>query len=299
MAATIKNAFAPLFTQKVDYVVGNPPWINWESFPEDYRDDLKPLWEKYGLFTLSGARARLGGGKKDLSMLFVYVCVDRYLVDKGKLGFVITQTIFKTRGAGDGFRWLRLKDNNKYIYIAPNKVSDISSIQVFDSATNRTSILIASRSSKAFSYPVPYDYWTGPTKIQEDRSLKDVMGLVTVSALSGAPIQASNPASPWLTAHKDAIPGIRKLIGKTVAFRAFEGVNTGGLNGCYWLDVISKVPEGLLVENLHDSGKKKVKKVRGVVESGLVYPLIRGRDIRRWSAAPSAYQIISQDPSTS
>lgn len=130
-ARIIKNAFAPLFIKRVDYVVGNPPWINWESLPEDYRDDMKPLWQQYGLFTLSGSAGRLGGGKKDISMLFVYSCIDNYLVDSGKLGFVITQTIFKTQGAGDGFRrfqFSKYDQNNKpltYI-IKPLTVSDLS-----------------------------------------------------------------------------------------------------------------------------------------------------------------------------
>ncbi len=33
----IKNSFAPLLTGKFDYVVGNPPWINWESLPDSYK----------------------------------------------------------------------------------------------------------------------------------------------------------------------------------------------------------------------------------------------------------------------
>ncbi len=103
-ARIIKNAFAPLFIGQVDYIAGNPPWVNWESLPEDYRDSMKHLWHTYGLFTLSGSAGRLGGGKKDLAMLFVYAGMDNYLRDGGKLGFVITQTIFKTKGAGDGFR---------------------------------------------------------------------------------------------------------------------------------------------------------------------------------------------------
>ena len=106
-ARIIKNAFAPLFIGKVGYVAGNPPWVNWEHLPEDYRDAMKPLWEEYNLFTLSGSEGRLGGGKKDISMLFTYSSVDNYLEEGGKLGFVITQSVFKTQGAGDGFRRFR------------------------------------------------------------------------------------------------------------------------------------------------------------------------------------------------
>ncbi len=43
-ARIIKNAFAPLFIGKVDYVAGNPPWVNWEHLPDDYRQSTAPLW---------------------------------------------------------------------------------------------------------------------------------------------------------------------------------------------------------------------------------------------------------------
>ena len=45
----IKNAFAPLFTGKFDYIVGNPPWINWEYLPPEYREISSEIWEHYGL----------------------------------------------------------------------------------------------------------------------------------------------------------------------------------------------------------------------------------------------------------
>lgn len=294
----IKNAFAPLFLQRVDLVVGNPPWINWESLPNDYRDDLKSLWLRYDLFTLTGAKARLGGGKKDLSMLFVYVCVDRYLKDGAMIAFVITQTVFKTRGAGDGFRRFRFDSGNQRVRIRPSLVLDLSGLQVFDGATNRTAVLIAHRSPKDVSYPVPYLVWNGPARIAENRTLTDVLASVSIKKLSAIPVEKGKSTSPWLTIHESAVPGVTKLLGKTTAFRAFEGVNTGGLSGCYWIKVLEKVPTGILIENLYDEGKKKLKKVREVIESDLVYPLIRGRDIRMWSVDPSAHQIISQDPDT-
>ncbi len=87
-----------------DFVVGNPPWIAWDNLPGDYREATKPHWQRYGLFSLSGNDARHGGGKKDLSMLVLYAAADRYLRDGGRLGMVITQTLFQSKGAGDGFR---------------------------------------------------------------------------------------------------------------------------------------------------------------------------------------------------
>jgi SAM-dependent methyltransferase len=48
-ARLLKNNFAPLTVGPFDYIVGNPPWINWEHLPDAYREDTKHLWERYQL----------------------------------------------------------------------------------------------------------------------------------------------------------------------------------------------------------------------------------------------------------
>jgi type II restriction/modification system DNA methylase subunit YeeA len=100
--AIIRNAFAPILKGKFDYVVGNPPWVNWENLPESYREASKNLWEKYGLIKIRG-KTGLGKVKRDLAMLFLTRCIDLYLKENGKLGFLMPFTIFKTQ-AGAGFR---------------------------------------------------------------------------------------------------------------------------------------------------------------------------------------------------
>ena len=101
--------------RRFDFVVGNPPWIAWDNLPDEYREATKPLWQRYGLFTLSGTEARHGGGKKDLSMLMLYAAADRYLKPSGRLAMVVTQTLFQTRGAGDGFRRFRLGGDGPWL----------------------------------------------------------------------------------------------------------------------------------------------------------------------------------------
>jgi hypothetical protein len=67
----------------------------------------------------------------------------------------------------------------------------------------------------------------------------------------------------------------------------------------FWIRVLGARSNGdLLIENLHDIGKKKVDHVQTVIESDLVYPLLRGRDVKAWAAAPSAFIIMTQDPRT-
>lgn len=75
-ARIIKNAFAPMFLESCDYVVGNPPWVNWEHLPDEYRVSMIPVWQHYGLFPHSGMDTILGKGKKDISMLMTCVVID-------------------------------------------------------------------------------------------------------------------------------------------------------------------------------------------------------------------------------
>ena len=294
-ARIIKNAFAPLFIDKVDYVAGNPPWVNWEHLPEGYRQSTAPLWQQYNLFRHKGYKAKLGGGKDDISILMTYVAHDAFLVEGGHLGFVITQSVFKTVGGGEGFRSFEYESRGTKWYLPPLGVHDLSNFQPFEGATNRTAVLIVGKEKRAFCYPVPYTVWkkTARGKIASELQLHEVRAKTERKQLAAQPVQNQIRTSPWLTAPEQALPGIQKVIGQS-AYRAYEGVNTGGLNGCFWIRVLQERPNGeLLVENLHDVGRIKVECVQAVIEPDLVYPLLRGRDVQRWHAKPSAHIILA------
>ncbi|MCH7472034.1 N-6 DNA methylase [bacterium] len=296
-ARIIKNAFAPLFIERVDYVAGNPPWVNWEHLPEEYRQSTAPLWQTYDLFRHKGYKAKLGGGKDDVSILMLYVAHDCYLLEEGKLGFVITQTVFKTTGGGEGFRTFEYRTDDTTWRINPIVVHDLSSLQPFEGATNRTAVVIVKKQRDAFSYPVPYVVWDklGRGRISTDSTLADVERVTKCTQLSAQPVDPEKSTSPWLTVPEAALPGVQKVIGCS-DYRAYEGVNTGGLNGCYWIRILEELPNGdLLIENLHDVGKIKVERVQAAIEPDLVYPLLRGRDVKRWHAEPSAYIILANE----
>lgn len=298
-ARIIKNAFAPIFVgSQFDYVIGNPPWINWENLPSNYRESTIDLWNKYELREEKGQLDRMRAGKRDLSMLFVYVGIDKYLKDEGKLGFIITQSVFKTKGAGDGFRRFKFHDGeNNIVYIKPELVADLSSLKPFESATNRTAVFIASKSNRKFKYPVKYVKWNkkGSRRAKNLDTLKDIKLHIDFQKLAAVPIEHSQLTSPWLTLPRKVISPVRKAIGKS-NYCAHEGINTGGLSGCYWVDIKKKFRNNqLLIENLWDAGKKKVKQEQARVESELIYPLVRGKDIDRWHANPSCYVIVPQD----
>ena len=140
-----------------------------------------------------------------------------------------------------------------------------------------------------------YTTWKGKSRIAQDESLVTVKSETTQRNMGAVPILNYKISSPWLSAPKQALSGLQKVVGPS-RYRAFAGCCTW-LNGVYWIRILDKRSNGdLLVENLHDVGKIKVKHMQSVIEPNLVYPLLRGRDVRRWQAGPSGYIILGQDP---
>jgi SAM-dependent methyltransferase len=133
-ARILKNAFAPLFIGKFDYIVGNPPWVNWENLPDGYRRQTAYLWERYGLAARKGAsreQFELGKKKGDLSALMTLSVADTLLKPDGRLGFVITQSLLKTSAAA-GFRQFQIPQPcNNPIPLRVVHVDDMVDLQPF------------------------------------------------------------------------------------------------------------------------------------------------------------------------
>lgn len=292
-ARFLKNAFAPMIAGKFDFVVGNPPWIRWGYLSQEYRQATLPLWQNYGLFSLKGHAARLGGGEKDFSMLFTYAAIDYYLKNKAKLGFLITQEVFKSKGAGEGFRRFRLGDSE---YFKVLKAHDLVTVQPFEGAANKTAMIIA-RKDDATIYPVPYTVWSrkkGIGKIPPDAVLENVSPLLQKKKLLAQPI--GSLTGQWQTVSEKQ-KGLEAIKGEN-NYQARRGASTEPY-GVFWIEVKQVLSDGnLLVRNMAERGKWKVQQVEETIEPDIVFPLISGSDIERWKNTPHIYVLISQDPKT-
>jgi hypothetical protein len=112
------------------------------------------------------------------------------------------------------------------------------------------------------------------------------------------PVNPSDPTSPWLTARPKALKAVRKVLGKS-DYVAHAGVYTGGANAVYWVDIVYKRPDGLVVvRNIIEGAKVKVDEVTETIEPDLLYPLLRGRDVWRWEAEPSAWILVPHTVAT-
>jgi hypothetical protein len=235
--------------------------------------------------------------KDDISVLMTYVAADKLLKEGGKLGFLITQSVFKSELGGKGFRQFRISQpNGKFVPLRVLHVDDMVSLQPFEGASNRTAVMVLEK-GKPTAYPVPYTVWRkqGRERFTYDSTLEEVTNATVRLKFVAEPVNPSDPTSPWLTARPKAIKSVRKVLGKS-DYKAHEGVNTGGANAVYWVDIYKR-PDGLVVvRNITEGAKVKVDEVTEPIEPDLLYPLLRGRDVQRWKAEPSAYIIVTHKP---
>jgi len=280
--SVLRNAFAPMLNGKFDFIIGNPPWIAWENLPEQYRESSKNLWENYKLAKFRGGTG-MGKAKKDLSMLFLVRSFNLYLKEGGKLGFLMTFTIFKTQ-AGAGFRNYLI--NNTKIHI----IHDLVTLRPFEGAINRTGAIVVEKTQRkdninaqrANMSGVKHIIWDGK-QIPPDTTLEEVLKTTRRYDAVMIPLILDDPSSPWMQTSQHIIHAIRKIINGEQYYEAYEGVNPG-INQIYYVKILRKNPDNyLIITNPSESGqKKKVKQIEVKVEPDLVYPLIRGRDIKKW-----------------
>jgi hypothetical protein len=293
-ARIIKNAFAPLFQGRFDYVAGNPPWVNWESLPGDYRQETAPLWLVHNLFTHKGFDAILGKSKDDISVLLTYVALDNYLKEDGRLGFVITQSVFKTAGGGQGFRRFQLGDGTPVGVVA---VDDMVDLQPFEGASNRTAVVILQRGRKT-KYPVTYNLWyrtASGRRIPEDLALEEIQTMCAIRQLVAQPIDSKNSDSSWISGRPRSLAAMARVLGAST-YKGRKGI-TASVNGVFWLQKVASRPDGLTVfANLTERAKKDIDDIQVALEPDLIYPLLRGQDVQRWSATPSAHILVTHLP---
>jgi type II restriction/modification system DNA methylase subunit YeeA len=303
--AIIRNAFAPLLKGKFDYAVGNPPWVNWENLPESYREVSKSLWDYYGLTEMAG-KAGLGKVKKDLAMLFLARCYHLYLKEGGVLGFLVPFTLFKTQ-AGAGFRrYLARRTRIRVVH-------DLVTLYPFEGAVNRTAVVAVEKVDTEELDPakienenlcggIKHVVWVNPSKkpVPTDKPLEEVLRETRRYHAVMVPLEPRKPESPWMQLTPKAVEAVRKPLSGPQYYEAHAGVYVG-LNQVYFVRIMGKTPDGrLVITNPPEPGQKKsVNQVEAAVEPDLVYPLVRGRDVKKWFVDfEDRYIILPHDPKT-
>ncbi len=294
----ISNSLAPTFEEPFDYVVGNPPWVSWETLPELYRRENEDLWQLYALHpdVPHGRRQRSERVPLDLSMLFVARCVHRYLVEGGRLAFLITSSVFQSELAGRGFRRRTLPAESQYAFV---KIEDLSRLRVFEDAANRTSILVAERAPSAGSLQIPARLWQGgaAATIPPHSSLEAALRLVVRTDLGAEPADPRDGRSPLLLMPEGALVASRPLRQASPYLAVVRnGIHTRGGNGILFVDVLQR--GNGLVRIRNDPGRGRVRNLHQFeadVEENAVKQLVRGEDVAPGAVNPVLGVLLFHD----
>ena len=286
----ITNAFAPALQLRFDYLVGNPPWVSWDTLPSSYRRDNDDLWLLYGLRPDAPPDRRQASTnvQMDIAMLFVAVCIDRYLRESGSLGFVITASVFRSELAGRGFRRRRLSSNGSYEFV---HLDDMSELRVFDGAQNQTAVLVARNRPESRGQLLPVTHWSGSetNSIPTDADLRTVATMTVRRNLYAEPCDPRDVASPLLIMPRIGLQASRFLRRRSPYVECIrKGVDTRGANGVYFLEVLDDMGDELLVQNLPAAGRnRRVPQIRAVIEKDATRWLVRGASVSRGCAKRS------------
>lgn len=286
---TLSNRINGYNINKFDVILGNPPWINWEYLSKEYRTKSQHLWPEYGIFSMKGKD--LSFSKEDVCVLITYIVIDKFLKDKGQLGFVIKQGLFKSAQNGIGFRKFTVRDGEYDIKV--NKVEDLSSIKAFENASTSTAIMFLQKGMKT-SYPLPYNTW----KLSKNRKrgklgtyseLENILSQIDINEMIAMPSVKTDITSLWITGYKEALEAVDNVLGEN-EYKARTGLFTGGANAVYWIDIVKKLDNGnVVIRNITERAKRKVENVEVEIESDLIYPLVKGSSISKWNIDKSIY----------
>lgn len=299
-ARLIENFFAPLLAEPFDFVVGNPPWVAPVHVPKDYRDDVREIVRNSGFqkpydpsFRKAKARFRAAERAYVACLPFTYIALKKYLKPSGKLAFLLTSSLAKTRNAG-GWR-------EKTLEYKVTRIVDLTLItDIHEGALCWSFIPIVVNENCSEKDEISYCYATRkgvkPKRKktrEEPPTVEYHEWMITPGSmrLSRKPSNVHYNRAPWFTAPPDICTLFRLMqkIGERLGdnFPIYMGVKPDSIPA-YQIGEISASQTGF-VEARFDKGEK------AQVESELVYPLIKGSNISPWNFS-FQFILVPHDP---
>lgn len=99
-----------------------------------------------------------------------------------------------------------------------------------------------------------------------------------MSLFKAEPVNENDATSSWITGKPKALKAVRKILGPS-DYSAHEGCNTGGANGVYWVEIVERRNDGLVVvSNITKGAKRKVESIQAAIEPDLIYLLERASE---------------------
>ncbi len=162
---TVKNEFSIDFPQsnfiqgdiffqkkeiKADFLIGNPPWVNFSDLDEDYKEETKHLYIHYGLVK-SSKDLLLGNARTDIATLVIAKVLYSNLKENGRAVFFLPLSIFQNDGANQEFR----NYNIRGVDFAVEDILDFNRTKIFEDILGRYGVAHFTRDKKQ-KFPIKY-----------------------------------------------------------------------------------------------------------------------------------------------
>lgn len=154
-------------------------------------------------------------------------------------------------------------------------------LQRFEGATNCTAVIILRKGAKT-PKEVPYVVWSKRDRhpLEINMTYEQVLANTSRKLFVGRNIDQEDPTSPWITGSAEILDILMPVIGPS-HYLARMGACFGA-TGVFRLEVLRSVRKDLALVRNVGGGKKHVQVRETNVESELLYPMLRGKDIGRW-----------------
>lgn len=282
---------AVLALRPADVIATNPPWVGWEYISRPYRAYLDSAWTTYDLFTARGRDASFL--KEDLSTLALITAWDRYLRTGGVSVAVVRANAMTSTLAARGLRRLSVFATD--VPLRLDRVRLFEHLRVFPSVQVETATWQITKGEKT-EFPVRVLKSRSERRRWQPRTTESLAAVDTQLRCEDAVAERIAPddlGSRWVIGRRDCVLASRSLGGNN-PYVGRTGVFTGGANAVYYLkrEDPGDTSEAPYFSNLTEGAKRDAPSVRVRLESSLVYEVIRGRDLTRWSSSPGALLLL-------
>ena len=301
-ARVIEQAFAPVSLERVELVVGNPPWINWKHLPEAWQERSESLWRTWGLWA---TKTRSSGiPLSDIAFLLLARCIATYAEPGAIVGFLVPESLLIGDPGNECIRRCELRSDvglSDSISYRPVAVDDWTEIKPFSPDAANKPIGIYLRTHDRAEWPIPKMTWRRARpgeRIRAESHWSTMARQLEAEKVEIAPVEPSNNTSPWV-----ADAGL-KLLAKghhTVHYTWGQGFHTRGADGYFTVELLSQEPRNgmVLVRNVPNVGTNTKGQMHreGEIETQFLWPLVRGKDVNRFSLQESGlYAVLPHDP---
>ncbi len=275
----VRNLVRPIWLaqpkHRVDVLVGNPPWLRYSKMTAAMQDRYKALARDRGLLT-----GGLGASARDLSTLFVARCVELYLADGGRFGFVMPHGVM-SRKPHEGFRTGRWTSEFAKVNVAFERSWDLE--HVTTGFPNHACVVFGRISPSPVALPAEVFAWHG--KIDPvDVSWTVASTRVTTSEALIVALRSSDTfASPYAEQFRQgAIVVPRILLQVDIISSSLNPLGAGA----------GRVHVRSHVSSQAKDPWKSLAPIEGNVESRFVHQLLLGESIAPYRVLEPAHAVL-------